>query len=101
MQKADLAGLADSDGCQPFNFRGTVVQREFDKGAVTLTGIVIEDADGSRDFINVAIPDGLDMAVRGDVYRGLQILTRKGRKVSGRAFACGAAGRVQFLDSIR
>jgi hypothetical protein len=77
------------------------VKRDFAPDAVKLTGIVLEAPDGTREFINVSVPDDLNMALRGNVFRGLQALTRTGRKVSGRAFACGAAGRVQNLDAIR
>ena len=97
----EVVGLADPTGCHPFDFAGTVVERAYAKDAVMLTGIVVEAADGSKQFINVSVPDDLDIALRGNVYHGLEVLTRTGRRVTGKAFACGAAGRVQHLDAIR
>jgi hypothetical protein len=97
----EIIGLADPTDCHPLDFGGTIVKREFAPDALTLTGIVIEVSDGTREFINVEIPKELNMALRGNVYRGLQQLTRIGRKANGRAFACGVAGRVQTLDAIR
>ena len=100
-QPLEVAGLADPAGCHPFNFIGTIVKREFADDAVRLTEIVVETADCSREFINVSVPDDLNMALKGKVAHGLQVLSRTGRKVTGKAFACGAAGRVYYLDEIR
>jgi hypothetical protein len=97
----EVAGLADASDCQPFEFGGTVVKRDFANDALTLTGIVIEAADGTKEFFNITIPKDLNMALKGNVYVGLQQLTRLGRKATGRAFACGAAGRALMLDAIR
>ena len=97
----EVVGLADPTNCNPFDFDGTIVKRDFAPDAVKLIGIVVEASDGTREFINVSIPEDLNMALRGNVYRALQVLTRTGRRVSGRTFACGAAGRVQDLDAIR
>lgn len=98
-----LSGLAGppDETCEERPFQGTVVSRSFDTDGTTLNGFVVERRDGTRTFINVEIPDGLDMARRGFVYDGLQRLTRIGRTARGRVQWCGAAGRVGTLDDIR
>jgi hypothetical protein len=100
-QVIEVAGLADASDCHPFEFGGTIVKRDFADDALTLTGIVIEANDGTREFFNIEIPKSIDMALKGNVYVGLQRLTQIGRKANGRAFACGAAGRVQILDALK
>ena len=57
--------------------------------------------EGSREAINVAIPENLGMFDLENITRGLQIIIRVGRTVSGTLQLCGAAGRVQMLDSVR
>jgi hypothetical protein len=87
--------------CGKDTFSGKVVSRKFDENGITLQGFTIEADDGSRDYINVDVPKDLNMALLGNVTRGLQTLTRMGRQASGRTYRCGAAGRVLYLDELR
>jgi hypothetical protein len=50
-----LSNLYNDPGCSPGRIRGKVVKRQFDDGAIRVTGFVIENADGSRDFVNVGV----------------------------------------------
>ena len=97
----EVSGIERRDDCQPGTFDGLIVKREFDRDGVTLTGIVVQKADGTRTFLNVAIPDGMSMALRSNVYDGLQRLSKVGRHARGRIYYCGAAGRVQSIEEIR
>lgn len=98
-----ISGLYNtSQECQRFDDGGVVVKREFRDDAVVLSGIVLERADGTRSFINViAIPERLNVAAKGNLIQGLQMFSRIGRAVSLGLYACGAAGRSFFLDSIK
>jgi hypothetical protein len=98
----EVRGLAQDSSCHPFEFNGIVVKRSFGNDGLTLTGIVIEQSDGTRSFINVdPVSAYLGMALKYSLIQATQLLTRTGRKVKGRALACGAAGRVLMLDSIK
>lgn len=98
-----ISSLYDNpEGCQRFDDRGVIVKREFRDDAVVLSGIVLERADGTRSFINViTIPERFNMATKGNLIQGLQVFSRIGRTVSLGLYACGAAGRSFFLDSIK
>ena len=102
-QVISISGLYDSpEGCHTSQSNGMIVKREFKEDALTLSGIVLEASDGTRAFMNVDVEtDKLNMAAKGNLLRGLQLLTFVGRKVSVTAYACGAAGRTFFLDAIK
>lgn len=102
-QPVSAKNLSDEDGCFPTRLAGRVVKRAFDKNEIMLTSVTIEQPSGERLLINV---DGdkierSDMASRSNAIRALQILLREGSRVNLGAFACGAAGRVLMLDSVR
>jgi hypothetical protein len=84
-------------------FEGYVVQRRFDENYGTvLQGFVIEEQDGSREYINV-VTKGLDDAgavTRVWVLQGLQTLLSVGSSVKVEVLLCGAAGRVMLLDRV-
>ena len=102
-QVLEISSLASDPGspCAPTEDSGLVVKRDFEDDAVTLKGIVVEHKDGTRTFINVETPTGLNMAEQGLVLDGLQRLSKIGRQVELGLFACGAAGRFLYLDRIR
>ena len=50
-----LSNLYDDPSCTPRRMRGKVVKRQYDDGAILVTGFVIENPDGSRDFVNVGV----------------------------------------------
>jgi hypothetical protein len=70
------------------------VKRDFAKNGVSLSGFVLEKKGGSRIFVNVEIPNDLNMVDLGYVTQGLQTLIREGRYTHGGVRACGTAGRV-------
>lgn len=95
--------LSDEEGCFPTRLTGRVVKRAFAKDEIMLKSVTIEQPSGERLLINI---DGdkierSDMASRTNAVRALQIMLREGSRVNLGAFACGAAGRVLMLDSIR
>jgi hypothetical protein len=95
-----LSNLSPDADCSGAQTNGKVVQRKFGEDAVTLTGVVIEAPDGSRDFVNVSVSlNDTDMATRSWIYRGLQTLL--GRMAEMYVRLCGAAGRVEMLDAVR
>lgn len=98
-----VSGLdGDHTGCVPFKLIGKIVKREFDKDVITVSGITLEESNGRRSFINVSPPaKEMDAASLGNLTGGLQLLSREGRKASISGYACGAAGRVLDLDSIK
>ena len=98
-----ISGLTSADddvGCGHADFSGRVVHREFEPNAVTLKAFVIEHRDGTRDYINVSVPDEIDEATRRAVYPGLQRLTKVGRVVSGKVIVCGS-GEIETLSAIK
>lgn len=81
---------------------GKVVQRKFGDDGLTVSGIVVEEPDGSRSFVNVEVHlDASDQATRTWVMKGLQTLLAEGRSSQISYRACGAAGRVLELDAVR
>jgi hypothetical protein len=97
-----LSNLYDDPGCSSGRIRGKVVKRQFDDGAIHVIGFVIENANGSRDFVNVGVDtENLNMNAKGWVLRGLQTLLAEGHVVDPVIKACGAAGRFLNLDAVR
>lgn len=96
-----LSNLSDANGCFPAKLQGKVATRTFDAAGINLTGLVIEEPDGSRHYINGNDNHGEDAATMGTVKRGLETLLKVGRRVEVGIYACGAAGRVQMLNSVR
>ncbi len=94
--------VANPTDCHPYPIQGRVVGRKFTGNEVKLDSITLEQKDGTRDIVNVdSPPANLSMADLGFVTSGMQRLSKVGRVMHGRAFACGAAGRVSYLDEIR
>ena len=95
--------LTDENGCFPTNVRGRVVKRTFAKDEIMLASVTIEQQSGERILINVDSDkiEKANMAARTNAVRALQIMAREGSRVRLGVFACGAAGRVLMLDSIR
>jgi hypothetical protein len=97
-----LSGLFSDRECQPEQASGKIVKRGFDASGMKLTSFVIEDNDGSRQLVNIDIgTDTLDMATKGRVLRGLQVLLTEGRSAQIVVKRCGAAGRVLMLEAVR
>lgn len=96
-----LSNLSDADGCFPAKLKGKVATRTFDAKGINLEGLVIEEPNGSRNFINGNTNHGEDAVTMGTVKRGLETLLKVGRRVEVGIYACGAAGRVQMLNSVR
>lgn len=100
-QTPRIWGLIDGETeCSFVDFAGVVAQRSFAEDGVTLSGFVVEHADGTRMFINVFAPQTQDRFTRGAVLSGLQRLLRVGRRAIGRVQACGA-GPVLTLDQVQ
>ena len=98
----ELSNLSDRTDCAPKQvIRGKVIRREFAIDALTLTGVVIEQVDGSREFVNIDIPDGLSMAELDLAHHGLLTLLKQGRLVRATVRLCGAGGRVMELDAVK
>jgi hypothetical protein len=98
----DVVGIFDlySDAsCKLRPLHGKVVQRRFEDDAMTIKGFVVERSDGTRDYVNVSLPDESMFNTNLAIY-GLQRLIRQGRIVQGRVLCCGAAGRVGTLEAI-
>jgi hypothetical protein len=98
-----LSNLYDDPTCTPRRMRGKVAKRQFDDGAISVTGFVIEYPNGSRDFINVGRVDtkNLSLNASGWIVRGLQTLLAEGRVVDAIVGQCGAAGHILDLDAVR
>jgi hypothetical protein len=69
----EVSGIQQHPGdpCALDSFAGGVVKRNFGDDALTLTGITLEDPDGSRFFINVEIPSDMSRALQGRVVQGI------------------------------
>jgi hypothetical protein len=97
-----LSGLSSGIDCHPFTDSGRVTEQSYDGPRVI--GFTVAEKDGSRSYINV---DPIDLNSAGSMLAvswindGLQKMLRKGKTVAIRVFACGAAGRVLVLDSVR
>lgn len=99
----ELLGLATKDDCSAGSLRGVVVRRVFDQSEMNMTGLVIEEQDGSRSHINIDthLIEKMNMVDLSNVRRGLQTMLREGSKVELRVWLCGAAGRVMMLFGAR
>jgi len=98
----ELTGLSNEPDCRPeAPVDGKVIKRQFADNGVVVTGFVLENTDGTREFVNVEVSEDLSMAARRIVIRGLQRLVGEGRTVHGRVKLCGAAGRVEVLEEIK
>jgi hypothetical protein len=102
-----LSHLADrdrnNDMCRTVApFSGKVVKREFADDETTMQNIVIEDSNGEREVIGVALEmqDFHGLAEFGNVKQALFRMTKVGRTVRGTVRLCGAAGRIEEVDSI-
>lgn len=97
-----VSNLVPRDGCVPSRMRGRVAKREFNGTGLYLSGIVLENADGSRTFVNVDSEyAGADAVSAARVKGALETLLTVGRRVDLGVFACGAAGRVLTIHSVR
>lgn len=63
----------------------------------------MEDADGTRSFVNIEIPDIAELGRMdyGTVLQGLQRLVREGRAIKGKVLECGASGSTMVLQSVK
>jgi hypothetical protein len=52
----ELSGLNTDLLCYPAVVRGKVVKRKFSSDNILVSGLILEERDGSREFINVEIP---------------------------------------------
>jgi len=97
----ELTGLYNEPECRlEALVDGKVIKRQFADNGVVVTGFVLENTDGTREFVNVQISEDLSMAARRIVIPGLQRLVREGRNVHGRVHVCGS-GRLEFLKEIK
>jgi hypothetical protein len=104
----ELSNLSPQDDCHPARLAGRVVKRNFDdKVGTIVTGVTIEHSDGTRNFANVAIAENENWALdigrvnAAWIAQGLQTLLKVGNRVSLGVYACGAAGRVLVVHSVR
>jgi hypothetical protein len=101
---ATLSHLArNNDMCRPVApFSGKVVKREFADDQTTMLNIIIETRNGEREVINVYldVKDFHGLAEFGNATQALYKITKVGRTVHGTVRLCGAAGRVEVVDSI-
>ena len=101
-QTTALTGLFhDADCSTSVDVSGRVIKREFAKDGLTVSGFVVERGDGTRKFVNVDVPNGLDMVTRDAVFDGLQRMLKQDRIVYGQAAACGAGGRFLTLERLK
>ena len=99
-----LSNLSPSSDCHPASVSGSVVKREFDERGLSMRGIVLQEADGDRTFINVnqvAIegPE-VSMVARAWILAGLRTMLAEGQRVHLGIKLCGASGRVTMLDEV-
>jgi hypothetical protein len=97
-----LSNLSPDSDCWGARAVGRVVKREFGNDGLTLRGFVLEEPDGSREFINVEVKlDNVDEVTRSWVANGLHTLLAEGRLSEAYVRLCGAAGRVEMLDALQ
>lgn len=99
-----LSSLTTGEGCHPSTISGRVVQREFDKTGVIVTGVVVQVPSGDRSFINIDqtaidVPQ-VSLLARGWILVGLRTLLKEGEEVRLGIKLCGAAGRVAILSEV-
>jgi len=80
---------------------GKVAQTNFASDDVTINGVVLEQPDGERSYINVEIPSDISISEVKMVLQGLHSILREGQTVSCKMRRCGAAGRVMVLESVK
>jgi hypothetical protein len=97
-----ISNLYNDPTCDPRQFRGKVVKRQFEEDQVTVEGFVLEHPDGSRDFIGVNLDGkGLSLNTSGWIIRGLQTLLAEGHVVDVTVKFCGVSGHFVMLDAVR
>ncbi|MCF4124870.1 hypothetical protein [Methylobacterium sp. SyP6R] len=96
-----LSNLSDKEDCFPSTLKGKIVKREFDRSGFNIESIILEKADGTRTFVNAGDNRGDDAVTVGNVKRGLETMLKEGRNVVLGVWACGAAGRVLRIHSVR
>lgn len=98
-----LTGLTPKNDCSPATLRGRVVARSFNQTGILPASVTIEEADGSRSYVNIDTDDvqAVNMADRSWLLKGLQTMLRDGNRVTLGVWLCGAAGRVMMLHSVR
>ena len=96
----DLSPDADCVGAWS---AGKIAQRKFANDGLTMTGFVMENSDGSREFINInSVRIGeVDRTTLSWVERGLHTLLAEGRLAEIYVRLCGASGRVEMLDAVQ
>lgn len=98
-----ITGLVDQDGCHPDTIVGKVVKRTFNDGGILPQTAIVEQRSGERSLVNIddtRISEA-GVPVSTSVVPALQVLLREGGQVRMEVFACGAAGRVLVLNSVR
>lgn len=97
-----ITGLSTDEGCFSTKISGTVVKRQFTSDGLYLNGVVVEEKSGERSFVNV--DDNYKQsgaAMLGNVKRTVETMLNIGKRVSLGLTACGAAGRMLTIDSIK
>jgi len=88
--------------CFAEKMAGRITKRKFAEDGLTLSGVVIEEPDGNRQYVNVGVElDKADNVTRSWMMRGLNTLLAEGRAVNADIMACGASGRMKMLNAIR
>ena len=100
-----LSNLSESCEQRPsFPIEGKIAKVNFDQDGLRINGFVLEEGDGQRSLVNVdpvsLDSPGMNRADLGWIVQGLQALLRPDWYMQGSVFACGASGRVLFLDAI-
>jgi hypothetical protein len=98
-----LTNLYPDRDCHPAGqIVGKIAKRSFAEDGLALTGFVIEESDGGRQFVNAFVDVSiLDAATSGWIRQGMNTLITEGRTAIVSTKACGAAGRVLMLESVR
>jgi hypothetical protein len=97
-----LSNLYPDRNCSAETTKGKIAKREFSKDGLSLSGVVIEESDGNREYVNVGFElDKVDAVTKSWMMRGLHTLLAEGRSVEADIMACGASGRMKMLNAIR
>jgi len=96
----DLSPDADCVGAWS---SGKIVQRKFANDGLTMTGFVMENSDGSREFVNVnsVSASEVDRATLSWIEGRLHTLLAEGPSAEIYVRLCGASGRVEVLDAVQ
>jgi hypothetical protein len=93
---------SDCDSHAAFDsMSGKVAQTNFENDGVTINGVVLEQPDGERSYINIEIPSDISISEVKMVIQGLHSILRQGQTVTCEMRRCGAAGRVMVLESVK